>query len=39
MVDNGPGMTPWYATLAGSYSITGLRMTWLGRLITHNFVC
>jgi len=36
VVDNTPGMIPWYATLAGSYSLQGFRMTWLGRTITHN---
>jgi len=35
VVDNGPGMIPWYATLAGNYSLNGFRMTWLGRTITH----
>jgi len=36
VVDNSPGMIPWYATLAGSWSLNGFRMTWLGRTITHN---
>eukprot|EP00048_Salpingoeca_helianthica_P014351 m.221273 g.221273 ORF g.221273 m.221273 type:complete len:352 (-) comp15755_c0_seq1:620-1675(-) len=36
VVDNGPGMIPWYATLAGSYSLHGFRMTWLGRTMTHS---
>jgi hypothetical protein len=38
VVDNGPGMIPWYATLAGHYSLQGFRMTWLGRTITHSMV-
>ncbi len=38
VVDNGPGMIPWYATLAGQYSLQGFRMTWLGRTITHTMV-
>jgi len=36
VADNGPGMVPWYATLAGGWSVSGFRMTWLGRTITHN---
>ena len=38
VVDNGADMIPWYATLAGSYSLAGFRMTWLGRTITHSLV-
>ena len=38
VADNGPGMIPWYATLAGSFSLSGLRMTWLGRQLTHTMV-
>lgn len=29
---------PWYATLNGSWSLTGFRMTYLGRLVTHSMV-
>jgi len=29
---------PWYATLGGSYSLSGFRMTYLGRLVTHSMV-
>jgi len=36
VADNGPGMIPWYYTLAGNYSLNGFRMTWLGRTITHS---
>lgn len=36
MVDNGPGMTPWYATLEGKWSLSGLRMSKAGRFLTHN---
>jgi sterol 24-C-methyltransferase len=36
VVDNSAGMIPWYATLAGQWSLSGFRMTWLGRTITHN---
>jgi len=36
VVDNGPGMIPWFATLAGGWSLSGFRMTWLGRTITHS---
>lgn len=35
-VENGEGFTTWYDTLAGRYSLSGFRMTWLGRLLTHN---
>lgn len=29
---------PWYDTLNGKMSISGFRMTWLGRLVTHTMV-
>jgi sterol 24-C-methyltransferase len=29
---------PWYATLNGSYSLSGFRMTYAGRLMTHSMV-
>jgi sterol 24-C-methyltransferase len=29
---------PWYETLAGKMSISGFRMTWVGRLCTHSMV-
>ena len=29
---------PWYETLNGTYTISGFRMTWLGRMCTHLFV-
>jgi sterol 24-C-methyltransferase len=29
---------PWYETLNGSLSISGFRMTWLGRTVTHSMV-
>jgi sterol 24-C-methyltransferase len=29
---------PWYETLNGSYSLSGFRMTWLGRNVTHAMV-
>ncbi|KJE94634.1 delta-24-sterol methyltransferase [Capsaspora owczarzaki ATCC 30864] len=32
------GDIPWYQPLAGSWSLSGFRMTWLGRLCTHAFV-
>ena len=38
VADNGDGMTPWYATLAGGWSLSGLRMSWLGRQLTHTMV-
>ena len=37
-VENGPGFIPWYATLEGSFSLSGFRMTNLGRKLTHNLV-
>lgn len=30
--------TPWYATLQGQYSISGFRMTHIGRMCTHTMV-
>ena len=29
---------PWYETLNGKMSLSGFRMTWLGRLVTHSMV-
>jgi sterol 24-C-methyltransferase len=33
-----PNQIPWYQTLNGSLSISGFRMTWMGRLVTHTMV-
>lgn len=33
-----PHQIPWYETLTGKMSLSGFRMTWLGRLMTHAFV-
>ena len=33
-----PNQIPWYDTLTGKFSLSGFRMTWLGRVMTHAFV-
>jgi len=34
----GPQHVPWYQSLAGEYTLTGFRMTPVGRMVTHSFV-
>lgn len=33
-----PSQIPWYETLTGKMSLSGFRMTWLGRAVTHTLV-
>eukprot|EP01035_Chromulina_nebulosa_P021622 gene21622-27985_t len=33
-----PNQLPWYETLEGKLSLTGFRMSWIGRLVTHSTV-
>ena len=33
-----PDQIPWYETLTGKFSLSGFRMTWLGRVMTHVLV-
>lgn len=33
-----PNELPWYDTLNGKMSVSGFRMTWIGRLVTHTMV-
>jgi sterol 24-C-methyltransferase len=33
-----PHSIPWYETLNGTYTLSGFRMTWLGRVCTHSLV-
>jgi len=33
-----PNELPWYETLNGKMSLSGFRMTWIGRLVTHSMV-
>lgn len=33
-----PNQIPWYDTLNGKMSVSGFRMTWIGRMVTHTMV-
>lgn len=35
---HGENAIPWYDTLNGTYTVSGFRMTWLGRVCTHSLV-